>query len=255
MDKEFLTQLEQLKESGARSLRSLSVPKSVRILVLGPHPDDFDTIAATLRCLMQNGNTIDVAVVRSTTGVLDSYRPNLTPIAKAIIREEEQRRSCAYFGLPENHLMFFDLDEDFEGAVCSTGNMIRLQKVILLRESHVVCLPHGRDSNGGHQNVYRMMSQLVSASDHSLTLWLSVGPRTPEVPIHLFTEFGEYEAKWKGELLLMHDSQQYRNLKMRGYAFSERILGCNRRMGKCPSLAGPYAEAFEIETYRAKVGD
>jgi LmbE family N-acetylglucosaminyl deacetylase len=48
------------------------------MLALAPHPDDFDAIGVTLKHIRRNGNPIEVGVVRTGSGVEDSYRPDLT---------------------------------------------------------------------------------------------------------------------------------------------------------------------------------
>jgi hypothetical protein len=37
----------------ARPLESFALPKALRLLVLAPHPDDFDAIGVTLRFFMK----------------------------------------------------------------------------------------------------------------------------------------------------------------------------------------------------------
>src|SRR4030042_5702250 len=96
------------------AITELSLPNTLRLLVLAPHPDDFDEIGVTLRFLSRNGNSIDIGVVRTGSGVEDSYRPGLTLADKADLREREQRRSLQFFGLPENPLTFLPLANDTE---------------------------------------------------------------------------------------------------------------------------------------------
>ena len=251
MSMDFLRQLIDLTVNEPQSIRTLPIPVSLEILVLGPHPDDFDVIGVTLRLLKLNGNRIEVGVVRSATGVEHSYRPCLTMEAKSQIRENEQRKSCQFFGLSEINLTFLNLEEDEEGPIRSPKNLNCLREFIRPRLPDIVFLPHGSDTNGGHRSVYAMISQLASMTNHPLILFLSIGPRTFHVRIHTFTEFEEEEAIWKGQLLRIHDSQQHRNLKTRGHGFDERILDSNRKMAQRISIGVPYAEAFQVEFYGA----
>ncbi len=249
MDADFLRLLTSLTKTEPQCVHSLAIPASLKILMLGPHPDDFDTIGVTLRFFKQNGNRIDVGVVRSVTGVEDSYRSGLTPEAKAQLRENEQRNSCLFFGLSMTNLTFINLDENEEGPISSAKNMSNLRNFVLPRQPDIVFMPHGNDTNGGHRNVYAMMSKLASQADQTLVLFLSMGPRTIRMRTDVYTEFEEEEANWKAQLLRIHDSQQHRNLTTRGYGFDDRILDSDRRIAQRLSIKAPYAEAFEVEFY------
>ena len=56
-------------------LDAIDLPTAMKVLVLAPHPDDFDAIGVTLRILRDNGNPILLAVVTSgASGVEDGYR-------------------------------------------------------------------------------------------------------------------------------------------------------------------------------------
>jgi LmbE family N-acetylglucosaminyl deacetylase len=208
--------------------------------VVGPHPDDFDAIGVTLRLLQQNGNAIQAGVVRSSTGVEDDYRPGLTAEAKARLREDEQRRSCQFFGLPETNLTFLNLDEDEEGPISSDLNLSCLREFVLPRLPNIVFLPHGNDTNAGHRSIYAMMSNLASETGQPLVLFLSAGPRTTHMRIDAYTEFDQKDANWKARLLRIHDSQQHRNLKTRRYGFDKRILDCNQKAAQQLSIVAPY---------------
>lgn len=229
------------------SLMSLAIPPCFRILMLGPHPDDFDSVGVTLRLLKENANRIDAGVGRSVTGIEDSYHPSLTPEMKAQIRENEQRTSCLSFGLPMKNLTFLDLEEDEEGPVNSSKNTDDLRKYLLPRQPDIVFLPHGNDTNGGHRSVYAMVSKLTPELGKPLALFLSMSPRTVDMRIDAYTQFGEDEANWKGHLLRIHDSQHQRNLNTRGHGFDHRVLETNRAAAQQLSIEAPYAEAFQIE--------
>ena len=89
-------------------------------------------------------------------------------------------------------------------------------------------------------------------------------PKTTKIRKDLFVLFGEEGAGWKGDLLRAHDSQQERNIRVRGTGFDERILQMNRRSHKEipraaaagvsePFGSASYAEAFEIELFEHSV--
>jgi LmbE family N-acetylglucosaminyl deacetylase len=228
-----------------------AVSERLRILLLGPHPDDFDAIAVTLRRLADNGNPLHAAVVRTGSGVLDSYAPALTWEKKAAIREREQRDSLRFFGLPEESLTFLSLDNDSdEGQLCETPrNREALAEVIAEQTPGLLFLPHGNDTNSAHRALYTMVREIVSELRRPVTLLLIRDPKTIAMRTDLFTPFGEEQAAWKAELLRFHDTQHQRNLATRGHGFDDRILEGNRQIARDLALDAPYAEAFEVEAF------
>ena len=90
-----------------RSLAGFAWPAALRVLVLAPHPDDFDAIAVTLRSLHRCGGRIAVAVLSgSASGVEDGFGGAFTAPEKAALREAEQRESGRALGLPDEQLAF-----------------------------------------------------------------------------------------------------------------------------------------------------
>ena len=232
------------------SFRDLAVPSNWRVAVLAPHPDDFDAVGITLKLLRENGNPIALAVINTGSGVADSYRPGATRRDKARLRREEQENSLRFFGLAADRTTFLDLEMDGEDQpVDSQTNEQRVGDWLLPEEPDVVFLPHGNDTNTGHQNVYALFRTVVSRAERSLVALLNRDPKTIALRTDLYTPFGEDEAAWKGELLRFHDSQHRRNLQTRGHGFDDRILDENRRIASELSLDSEFAEAFEIETY------
>ena len=141
------------------SLQDISIPTGLTVLFLGPHPDDFDAVGVTMRRLQAGGATIHVAVDRSGSGIEDGYCSPPTLEVKAAIREEEQRRSCRFFGLPDDHLTFLVLEEDDTAQLLDSPRNTDLLRALLasLRPAWVV-LPHGHDTNVGHQRMAAMFA-------------------------------------------------------------------------------------------------
>jgi LmbE family N-acetylglucosaminyl deacetylase len=236
-----------------RELRGDPFPRQARILVIGPHPDDVDEVAVTLRRLAAAGHPLRAAVVRSGSGVLDTPAPGLTWEAKADLREREQRASLRFFGLPEEHLTFLELDNDSdEGQLCDTPRNAEILRALLeAHEPGLVVLPHGHDTNPAHRALYAMVSRLAAERAQPVTLLLNRDPKTVSLRADLYTPFGQAEADWKAEMLRFHDTQQQRNLVTRGSGFDARILEANRRFARELGLEAPYAEVFEVESYSA----
>ena len=242
-----------ISEGGPRAVPDLSLPDSLKLLVLAPHPDDFDAIGATLRFLSRNGNSIDIGVARTGSGVEDAYRPGLTLADKADLREREQRRSLRFFGLPENCLTFLSLANDSEDQPIDTsGNCAVIENFLVEKSPDIVCLPHGNDTNSGHRVMYSLFKQVARQTGRPFAAFLNRDPKTIEMRTDLYMPFGQDEADWKAELLRFHDSQHQRNLCTRGHGFDARILDFNRKIACELSLAPEYAEAFEIELHNIK---
>jgi len=230
-------------------LNSIRFPKDLRILVLAPHPDDFDEIGITMRFFRDNGNPIYVAVVSSGAGgVEDSFCYPPTWKTKSEIREEEQRKSCQFFGLPQSHLNFWRLQEDSDGHPGETPeNLEHMKQYILGERWNMVFLPHGNDTNLGHRRTYSMFKKIVSEESCQITAFLNLDPKTISMRCDLFTPFGVTEALWKARLLRFHESQHQRNLNTRQQGVDERILGVNRKAARMCVANTMYAEAFELE--------
>lgn len=240
-------------EGGPRAIPDLSLPNGLKLLVLAPHPDDFDAIGATLRFLSRNRNSIELGVARTGGGVEDTYRPGLSLAGKADLREGEQRRSIRYFGLPENGLTFLSLANDPEDEPLDTsGNCEVIGNFLAEKAPDIVCLPHGNDTNRGHRVMYSLLKQVAPQTGRPFAAFLNRDSKTIEMRTDLYMPFGQDEADWKAELLRFHDSQHQRNLRTRGHGFDDRILDFNRKTARELSLAAGYAEAFEIELYNIK---
>lgn len=245
--------METTLSSNPVPLQSLSVPNNDPVLVLAPHPDDFDAIGVTMRFFWGRGNPVHVAVATSgASGVEDAFCSPSTTEAKARLREQEQRESTRFFGLSETHLAFLRLEEDRAGhPIESQGNLDLVRRHLLDREPALVFLPHGQDSNAGHRRVFAMLRQVVKESGSSLVAFLNRDPKTIEMRYDVYLEYGEDEAAWKGQLLRFHRSQHQRNLNLRGYGFDDRILNMDHLSAHVCSASAPYAEVFELESFGA----
>lgn len=237
-----------------RSLRAIEIPSDLRVLVVGPHPDDFDSIGVTLSLLRNNGNHIEVGVVQTGSGIEDSYLPGATQADKARLREREQRMSARFFGLPEECLTFLDLENDETDQPKNVPvNAERLRQFVAAKRPDIVFLPHGNDTNSGHRAVYSMFSQVANQTGTPLAAFLIRDPKTISVRMDVYTPFGEAEAVWKAELLRFHDSQHQRNLNTRGHGFDDRILSLNRQAARELGLPEEYAEVFQLELHNTAV--
>jgi LmbE family N-acetylglucosaminyl deacetylase len=230
-------------------LHRIQIPPALRVLVLAPHPDDFDAIGVTMRVFHDNGNRIDVAVLTSgASGVEDEFCSPPTVAAKAEIREQEQRASCRYFGLPEDRLAFLRFGEDDQGHLLETARDVeRIATLLAARRPDVVFLPHWNDTNLAHQRTYSMLRKAATAGGLALVALLNRDPKTTRMRTDLYTTFGPDEAAWKGRLLRFHRSQQHRNLRRRNYGFDERILKVDRQAAAELGGLAQFAEAFEVD--------
>jgi len=235
-----------------RSIKDGVINNTMKLLVLAPHPDDFDAIGITLKFLFSNNNPLEVAVAYTGSGVEDSYRPGLTLEAKSQLREDEQRSSARFFGLPDDCLTFLRLENDeTDQLVESEQNLRLLESIVSQKAPDIIFLPHGNDTNSAHRAMYAMVLQIALRSQQPITLMLIRDPKNISMRTDLYLAFGEVEAAWKAELLRFHDSQQKRNLNSRGYGFDKRILDFNQQSAKELGVNQPYAEVFEIETYHS----
>lgn len=230
-------------------LRALPLTPTMRVLVLAPHPDDFDAIGMTLRVLRDNGNPIDVVVLTSgASGVDDDFDPQLTASGKTAVREQEQRASCQFFGLPPERLTFLHLAEDAEGhPEVSARNLASLRAYWNAHLPDLVFLPHGKDTNAGHQRTYALFRRIMDAEPRQVVALFNRDPKTIEMRQDVYTVFDATEATWKGALLRCHQTQHQRNLKTRQYGIDERILRVNREAARASGGGYEYAEVFELE--------
>jgi LmbE family N-acetylglucosaminyl deacetylase len=239
--------------SGQRplALPSLCIPPQWRLTVLAPHPDDFDEIAVTMRLFHANANRIELMVLTSgACGVEDGFGGAFDTLAKGVIRENEQRQSCRFFGLAPEQLRFLRLREDTKGHPCdNSDNEEIIASCLAAHAADLVFMPHGNDTNSGHRRCYAMFQRIVAKEKMTLAALLNRDPKTIAMRDDLYLPFGAEAAAWKGHMLLCHQSQHQRNLNTRHAGLDERILGANRAYAKSLACGQEYAEVFEVELY------
>jgi LmbE family N-acetylglucosaminyl deacetylase len=242
--------VETLSERLPVSLADLPLPAPLTILVLAPHPDDFDAIGVSMRFLQQQTHQIHVAVLTSgASGVEDGWSGASDSGSKAKLREAEQRKSCAFFGLPEDRLSFLRLWKQPEDAVLCARDKERLRQYILSVNPACVFLPHGNDSNRTHRRTFETFDSLATQEKLNLLAFLNLDAKTVSMRSDVTMHFGAAEAAWKAELLRLHSSQHERNLKTRGHGFDERVLRVNRDAARSVGHKEGYTEIFELKAY------
>ena len=238
--------------AGPRPVRldRIELPRSWRVLVLAPHPDDFESTAVAHRWFRSRGNPIGLLVLSSSAnGVEDSFCDPPTPEAKAVVREEEQCAGCRFFGLPEDRLAFLRLRVTWPGGYLAEDeeNFAALERAVAGFGFDLAVLPHGNDTNPDHRLTYGWWRRLAAFTGRPTAALLFRDPKTVAMRDDVILPFDEVTAAWKAELLRSHGSQHQRNLNTRGHGFDERILRVNRESAARLGTAEPYAETFELE--------
>jgi len=226
-------------------------PQPSTVVVLAPHPDDFDAIGVTLRHLHRHGASMHLAVLTTgASGVEDGYAGAATNEDKAALREREQADSCRYFGLPLERLVFLRLPlEGKDEASADRASHERVRDYLLARRPDMVFMPHGNDSNAAHRRTYALFRAIALAEGLRTVAFFNRDAKTLAMRADAYMPFGAEAAAWKAEMLRLHDSQQQRNLRTRGHGFDERVLAVCRQGAAELGLPDPYAEIFEIERY------
>jgi LmbE family N-acetylglucosaminyl deacetylase len=221
------------------------------VVVLAPHPDDFDAIGATLRFFHQRGDAIHLAVLTTgASGVEDGFQDAYDDAAKAALREDEQRASCRFFGLLPERLHFLRLAPDDDGNPrLDDANHARIRDFLLPRQPDLVFMPHGNDSNVTHQRTYALFRTVAMKEKLQTRAILNKDAKTIAMRIDAWTPFDDQTAAWKAELLRFHRSQQQRNLNTRGHGFDERVLAICRQSAQELQINENYAEVFELEHF------
>lgn len=229
------------------ALSELVLPADRQVVVLAPHPDDFDAIAVALGFLQEQGHCLHLAVLTAGAGgITDGWEGVHGVERKAAVREAEQRASCRLFGLPEERIHFLRL---WEQDANEADDYTRLRSYLLERQPHLVLMPHGNDANRTHRRTYESVRRIVMQERLKLLALLNEDPKTMAMRADVHMPFDEERAIWKGELLRLHRSQQERNLATRGQGFDERILHMNRAAAIRLGSPFPYAEVFELQRF------
>lgn len=225
---------------------------NARLLFLAPHPDDFDSVAVTLKRFLDNGNDVRLVVLTGgAAGVLDSFASPPTDDRKADVREEEQRAALRFFGLPPANASFLRLPVADDGELLVDDGCRRAVARILREVApDLVFLPHGEDTNGGHQRACALFRELAAATTKPMLALYHRDPKTTRIRIDVYTSFGRTEAEWKRTLLRHHQSQHTRNLQTRGAGFDDRILRVNQAIAAELRIAEEFAEGFQAELFQ-----
>ena len=224
------------------------LPKS--ILVLCPHPDDFDIAAVTLRHFKENSAEITAYIAPTWSGILDSfYDQKVSNEQKIQTRVEEQRQSLNFFGLESSKIHFFpntmDLDQNGE-MTDSQANYELIENAILSSKPDAIFIPHYNDPNPAHSAMYKTVKEVVIKQELQLDLYLQMDPKTKGIEANAYTPISVEAEKWKRQLLNHHKTQSHRNFETRGIDFAERILSTNKAAAEKLKLEQQYAEVFEI---------
>lgn len=242
---------EVLENNRPARLDELSLSSPLSLLVLAPHPDDFDAIGVTLKFFHQRGDTIHLAVLTTgASGVENGFSGAHTAAEKAALREAEQAASCTFFGLPPERLSFLRLPPDEKGNPrLDAANHAAIRTQIAASQPDMVFMPHGNDSNVTHQRTYALFRAVALADNLNVWAVLNQDAKTVAMRTDLYMPFGADSAEWKAEMLRLHLSQHQRNLNTRGQGFDQRVLKINRQAG--PAFKTDYAELFELERFGA----
>ena len=130
-------------------------------------------------------------------------------------------------------------------------NTDRVRTQLIETAPDVLFLPYGDDNNTGHRRTYDMARAAARCLGRPLLALYNKDAKTLSFRTDLYLGFDETQADWKGTLLRFHDTQQARNIEIRGHGFDDRILSFNRKLARQLGLEAPYAEAFQVELFPA----
>jgi LmbE family N-acetylglucosaminyl deacetylase len=215
-------------------------PPHMTVLVLAPHPDDFDAIGVSLHHLHEHQHTLHLAVL---TGGANGVDGGGSIDEKTAQREAEQRDSCRFFGLPASRCHFLRLWED---PLAAAQDAARLRALILGLQPDLVFMPHGNDSNATHRRTCQSFCAIAAGEHLTLQACLNQDAKTLGMRGDLYMGFDADVADWKARLLRHHRSQQQRNLRTRNIGFDARVLQLNRDAATSLELNEAYAEVFEL---------
>ena len=254
--------------------RWIEPPCNGKLLVLSPHPDDPDAVAVSLREFDDAGCRIRYAITGGAHGgMTDEYarvqarkagvKPGRLEKWKAELRQREQIASARESGIVDGDVVFLkNVEEDELGDMREVPENARLVARLLKDEDpDMVMMPYGNDSNTGHRSVFNVFREVapgvVVERGRPILALYNRDPKTISINEQLVVPFDGEAARWKASLLSLHDSQQQRNLEVRGYGLDERILRLNREIQtELQSMVIEpwkdeclYAESFQLELF------
>jgi LmbE family N-acetylglucosaminyl deacetylase len=250
-----LAELRSIERSEvATRLTDLPVSPAARILFLAPHPDDFDSVAITLKRFLDNGNAIHLVVLTGgAAGVLDSFVTPPTDERKVQVREHEQKEALRFFGLPLANVVFL------HRAIANDGELlvddacrVAVAEILQNFDPDIVFVPHQEDTNNGHRRACALFREIASGTTKPLWALYHKDPKTIRIRIGVYTPFNGVEAEWKRDLLRHHRSQHTRNLQTRGSGFDDRILNVNESLATELGAEEGFAEGFQTEVFLPK---
>ena len=234
----------------SRDLRQLDWPGSLKVLVLAPHPDDFDAIGVTMKYLQESGHDLHVAVCVTGSGIDEEHGAKMSLKDRQDCRIREQQDSLRFFGLPKERLRFLHLNNAPDDQLAEDEeNRQALAAIVHEVRPDLLFSPHGNDTNRAHRAMYALVCRIAQDVAWPVALLLNRDAKTVDMRTDFYLDFDEDAAQWKSYLLRFHDSQQQRNLKVRGYGFDERVLRLNRAIAKELQTKLPYAAAYEVRLF------
>lgn len=241
------------KQKQPVSLRDYSISSQLKLMVLAPHPDDFDAISVTLKHFQENGNQILLIVLTgASSGVDDTFLKTQAKEQKEQIRQQEQKEALKYFGLPISNVRFLYMPEDESGDLISDeGCRMTLRKHFEEIQPDAMFLPHGEDTNPSHKRTYELAREIASKLSKPILAFYNQDPKTIEIQLDTYMEFDEDVSIWKRKMLRYHQSQQVRNMQTRGIGFDDRILIVNEQIAGEIGIESKYAEGFQVELLNA----
>ena len=140
------------------SLKDFPLSSSLKLLVLAPHPDDFDAIAVMLKYFQENSNEILLLVLTgASSGVNDSFLERPTRQNKEDIRQHEQKKALEFFRFPRSQVRFLRLPEDVNGdLLLDEGCRNIVGKHFREFNPDMITLPFGKDTNESHQRTFTL---------------------------------------------------------------------------------------------------
>jgi len=243
-----------LSHKRAQDMRQIDWPSGLSMLVLAPHPDDFDSIGVTLKYLCKSGHNLHAAIIVTGSGIDDIDGAGMSIRDREKLREREQANSLHFFGLPETDYQFLNMDNaDDEQLINNEKNRRLVMEIVRQVKPDLIFMPHENDTNRAHRAMVELASQVVEKLDWPIALMLNRDNKTLDMKTDLYLAFDEEEAEWKRKLLRFHNSQQQRNLRSRGYGFDDRVLSQDRANAQELQISQPYAEVYEMRLILKKI--